>query len=404
MSHLWVRMTRGMRWRRIQKKVKYARIKVSGGEIVRDLLASNHGVMLASNHSAHYDSEAVYCALDKYDIPTFIMTSWQVFANIEFWQIPLIQGIGCFSINREGSDRNAFKESVRILRKEPYPLLIFPEGDIYHQNDHVTQFREGIGAIAMTAARHEERKIVIVPVGVKFHFIDDPRPSLRKVLGNLEQRLLLRVKPKHSLLARIDRICNAAIGLKEIEMLGASRSGDLFDRAEYLMQHILARLELRHGDRRSAEDIPDRVKSMRQIVIEKINDELNRTQDVKQPLVRQLQLEMEDLFTVMQLYSYPRNYLSPGCSIERIAETIDKLEEDISFAKLPTVHGRKLVEVRFGEPIDVPVARSRELMTEISTSAQQRVQQLINEMNGEHVDDSESVTDPAGELQPLMST
>ena len=38
---------------------------------------------------------------------------------------------------------------------------------------------------------------------------------------------------------------------------------------------------------------------------------------------------MEDLFFVIQLYSYPGDYVAEKPSIERIAETLDKFEEDV---------------------------------------------------------------------------
>ena len=50
---------------------------------------------------------------------------------------------------------------------------------------------------------------------------------------------------------------------------------------------------------------------------------------------------MEDLFFATQLFSYPGDYLADDPSIERIAETIDKFEEDILGLALPTVRRQR---------------------------------------------------------------
>ena len=42
-----------------------------------------------------------------------------------------------------------------------------------------------------------------------------------------------------------------------------------------------------------------------------------------------LRADLEDLFLVVQLYSYPGDYVAEKPSIERMAETLDKLEEDV---------------------------------------------------------------------------
>ena len=54
-----------------------------------------------------------------------------------------MQNIGCFSIDREGSDRKAMTEATRILKEGEFALTIFPEGNVYLTNDRVTPFFGG---------------------------------------------------------------------------------------------------------------------------------------------------------------------------------------------------------------------------------------------------------------------
>jgi hypothetical protein len=61
--------------------------------------------------------------------------------------------------------------------------------------------------------------------------------------------------------------------------------------------------------------------------------------------------ELEQLFLAQQLYSYPGQYLRRSPTLDRIAETILKLEEDV--LELEHYPAPRRAEVIFGEPIDV---------------------------------------------------
>ena len=91
---------------------------------------------------------------------------------------------------------------------------------------------------------------------------------------------------------------------------------------------------------------------------------------------------MEDLFFVVQLYSYRGDYLVDEPSVERLAETVDKFEEDILGLEYPNVRGRRRVAVRFGQPIELDGSRRpRGATAELTRIMQTRVQALVNELN-----------------------
>ena len=58
------------------------------------------------------------------------MAAYDVFARNKFasW---FMQRIGAFSVDREGSDRKAMKCAAQILEEGQYPLVIFPEGNVF---------------------------------------------------------------------------------------------------------------------------------------------------------------------------------------------------------------------------------------------------------------------------------
>lgn len=375
-----VRLSRLFRRRRLRKHQRIQSIETPGIERLQQAVQSGKGVLLIANHSAHYDSEALYAATDSINMPLFFMTAWQVFGMATSLQRWALQRVGCFSVDREGNDRQAFKQGVQILQDEPYPLVIFPEGDIYHTTDRVTPFREGAAAIALSAARRSERPIVIQPCGIKFWYLDDPTAQLQQLLTTLEERVLLRPLPEQSLKQRVLRLGEAVLALKELDYVGATQKGKVPERIANLSEQVLSRLEQKYVQNGVAANTPERVKTVRQEIIKQLESEEASTNGRQ----RELGEDMDDLFFVMQLYSHPGDYLSGQPSIERIAETLDKIEEDLFQLDLPSVRGRRRVVIQFGEPIEVPRGdKRREAVAELTGAMHRSVQDILDQLNAQ---------------------
>ena len=372
-------MSRKIRRRQLRTKQQIVGISSTGLEHVQEAVASGHGVLIAPNHSAHYDSAALYVAADEISQPLYFMVAWQVFGMASYFDRWAMQRLGCFSIDRESTDKTAFKQAVTILKESPHPLVIFPEGDIYHTTDRVTPFREGAAAIALSAAKGE-RPISIIPCGIRFKYVDDPTDQLHDLLSQLEERLYLRPHPETNLQVRIHRFAEAALALKELDYLGRTSTGRLRDRINMLIEAVLGQLESRHGLRAGERNAPERVKELRRKVIAQM--ELVSADNGDRQRYNELQQDMEDIFFVMQCFSYPGDYLSEEPSIERLAETADKFEEDVLGVEVPTVRGKRQVQIEFGKPLSVVrSAKGRGQTTELTLQMQQAVQGLLDQMH-----------------------
>ncbi len=377
MSPWWVRACQLQRRRDLKVHQKIIRIDVEGTEHVRKSLDAGAGLLITPNHSFHYDSYVLIETAARFRRPFHFMTAWQVFAMADAFGRWSLQRHGCFSIDRESNDMQAFKQAVAILEKSPYPLVIFPEGDIYHSNDRITPFREGAAAIGLAASRRADRPIHVLPCALKTFYLDDPTPNLLRLVEKLEGRLYWRPAPHLSLVERIYRLADGVLALKELEHLGNSQSGSIPQRTKNLMETILARQESRFGRKGNVSSIPERVKELRQTLIER------QTQCGGDLATRaRLQADMEDLFFVIQLYSYPAEYVREKPTWERLAETLDKLEEDLLQKPYPGVRGRRRAAVVFGEPIVLPRERQKkDAVVQLTRELHQRVQNLINNLN-----------------------
>ena len=389
MSPWWVRLTRNWRRKSLWKKQKLRLTETSGMEKISAALAADKAVMLLPNHSAHYDSAILYLALDQINQPAYFMAAWQVFQMSNSFEQWAMQKLGCFSIDREGVDRTAFKLAIDVLQNKKSPLVIFAEGDIYHTNDKLTPFREGAAAIALSAARKSEREVAVFPVGIKFWYETNPLVPLKEILGTLEERVFIRRQPKLPLVERIYRLAEGLLALKELDYIGHTRQGEVRERITLLCQEVLDGLEKRHGlssqaipatevsPEREELKIPERVKQLRQEIIKQLQEPQSKSEE------RLLEEEMGDLFFVMQLYSYPGNYLRVNPTIERIAETVDKLEEDILSHPLPAVRGERAAHVRIGDPYLIPPGKHKLSAEALTSLWQEQVQALLDQLNSE---------------------
>jgi hypothetical protein len=301
------------------------------------------------------------------------MAAWQVIAKHGMWGRLVLRHHGVFSVDREGTDMKAFREAVDILQRRRNPLAIFPEGEVYHVNDKVTPFREGPVAIAMTAKKKAKRPVVCLPCAIKYQYVDDPTDELVDLMGRLEEQILWRRRDDLSLMERIYRFADGAVGLKELEYLGYTEKGPLPERIRGLSEFILSELEGRYGNGKDGDTIPERVKAVRRAVIER----LDRASEESER--REAVLDQDAIFVVTQLFSYPGDYVSGKPTIERMAETLDKFEEDILKVSTATIRGSRRAVVSFGEPIAVERgADKRAAVHTLTETLEGRVQELLD--------------------------
>ena len=87
--------------------------------------------------------------------------------------------------------------------------------------------------------------------------------------------------------------------------------------------------------------------------------------------------DLEDVFVVVQLFSYPGNYVAEKPTVERFAETLDKFEEDVMHVKTATIRGTRRVTVTFGEPILATAERGKDAAATLTRRLEERVQELL---------------------------
>ena len=86
-----------------------------------------HGarVLLLPNHSTHSDPMIMAEACRKVGVWSIFMAAYDVFlrSRAQGW---VMQRMGAFSVNRDGSDRRSMKDAIATVIDGRYALTVFP--------------------------------------------------------------------------------------------------------------------------------------------------------------------------------------------------------------------------------------------------------------------------------------
>lgn len=173
---------------------------------------------------------------------------------------------------------------------------------------------------------------------------------------------------------RVAKLGEALLGLKEVEYFGASRTGALAERVGSLIDHLLAPLEQQwlKAPRRD-KDTMERIKALRTAIVPDLLDETVSEAD-KTARWRQL----ADLYLVQQLHCYPGSYLNNSEAPERLLETVERFEEDLTDVARP--HSPMRAIVMIGEAIEVSSERPRGITTDpVTLAIRQSLESLMTQ-------------------------
>jgi hypothetical protein len=350
-----------------------------------DLLAGigpNDGVLIAPNHSHEGDAHVLCEVARRLGRPFYFMAAWESFARhggIDGW---LLQRMGVFSVDREGCDRRALRQAIDLLSAGER-LVVFPEGEIHHLNERLKPLLDGVAFIAVNAqkkldAAGSPAQSWVVPAAIRYRFVDDVLPQLEASISALEKRLLWRKPPQGAPLAeRILGFGEALLTLKEKEKLGRSREteGNLSERLNHLIDVILGRHENAFQVKHAPDaTVPLRVKALRRRLLDcwtEATTDVNQRQATRDAL--------DDVQLVLQLYSYPGDYVTEKPTPERMAETIEKFEEDV-YGQARSLAPRR-ARIVFGEPMSAKqscgTARGAAMVAGLTDRLEEKIQALM---------------------------
>lgn len=331
------------------RKYRIAKIQEEGFGRISKLCEDGHSVMLAPNHSDHSDPHVIMELASRHGLRPFFMGAREIFevSPAVAWAL---QGMGVFSVDRDGPDLSAIKTAIGLLAKGGDPLVIFPEGEIYHHHRRLDPLNEGVASILLKAAARlpEGRNAYLVPIGLRFFHDATAEETFVSRLSKLEDRIGWTPKPKMPVDERILRLGTGILALKETEYLGYAGAGTVHERLNHLCDTLLSRVEAHYPLDSKAVTPPERVRALRFRIRRRLLDA------DKPPSAAEREVLLDDMdrvFTALQAHSYIGSYLLAAPTFDHRAETLLKLEEDL--LGFPTYPSERTVHVVAGKPFAV---------------------------------------------------
>ena len=344
--------------RRLRKDYGVQQIQWHHHQRIRDSIDAGHSVLLAPNHCRPADPMVVNELCHQLGLQPQMMASWHVFKTSRL-QAFILRRVGAFSVYREGTDRQALNAAIDILTVGERPLVIFPEGVITRTNDRLLAMMEGLSFMARSAAKkcakeQPDRKIVVHPVAIRYRTHANIESELHEALDDIEARLSWRTRRGENMKERIHRVGKALLWLKEIDYFGEPQSGTVADRLGNLIDQILVPMEQEWiGTEPQNDKTPvARVKQLRTAILpDMIEGDLSEDEQTRR------WDQLADMYLAQQLGHYPPDYVSDDPTPERMLETVEKFEEDLT--DHCRIYRPMTAEVSVGEAIEVPAKRSR---------------------------------------------
>lgn len=354
-------------------------------------LEAGSGVLVASNHSRPCDPMIHGMLAKKVGRVCHAMASWHLFMQGRVQRL-LLQRIGAFSVYREGMDRESLKCAIRILAETQSPLVIFPEGIVTRNNDRLLNLMDGVSFIARSAAKHRAAaatpsKVVVHPVFIRYFFEGDLAATISPVLEKIEARLSWHPQTHLPLRERIGKVGHGMLVMKEIEYFGAPQPGPVGERLPRLLEQVLGPLEREWNTTRGEQDTMSRVKRLRTAILpDMIRGGLAGTETARR------WRQFADLYFAQQLYCYSGEYLDGTPTPERLLETVERYEEDLTDKATP--HPPLHCVISIGEAIEAPTTRARGAENDpLADEVQRKLEILLEESKTRR-----RIPRPAGEI------
>lgn len=371
---LWCRLGKGLMARHLKRTLGVTRWHVAGLDLLRQSLDQKAGILLTPNHCRWADPPLmgmVSCQLRQF---FYYVASYHLFrqSKVAGW---VMNRMGGYSIWREGADRESLKATAGILADADRPVVLFPEGTWFRQNDRVGPLQDGLSLITRQAARQSTRPIVVHPVGIKYWLLSDAKPAMRQRLDKLERRVGWSPQSHLDLLPRIEKVGGALLTLKEVEFLGQAQSGDLDTRIGALNASQIERLELTHLGKSFPGWPLERIRRLRQHLTRQLHEKATDATHAWR-----IKKDLDELLLFENLNAQSVGYIREHPSPERLAETIQRIEETLS-DQVETPLGPMGATVQIGPAIDVRAfGNERKGGEELVQQLRETMQGLIDQL------------------------
>lgn len=349
--------------------------------------------VIVPNHAASEDPAVVFLLSKRLSQPFYYMAACEIFDKGKLGRIRsfVMQRLGVYSVVRGTVDRNAFRTTRRLLCEGKWPLVIFGEGEISHQNDTVMRFERGATQLCFWAIddikkADIDKPLYVVPIGIKYRYTKDMWHTIDTALTELERNIL--PPTARTPIERYQRL--RRIGIAVLKTLAdeyqfkVEPNASLNEQIQGLKEQILSHAEKIMGIH-SNNDVLARVRTLKNIVDAEVYRDVDEMTEyerkIHEELLQKFQQFYPDLNRLVNFIAITDGYVAEEHSPERYLEVIFRLEKEVfGEAKM---RGPRVASIRAGKPknllehYDTYKSQKKETVEQVTVELETTVQNLV---------------------------
>lgn len=349
--------------------------------------------LISPNHAASDDPYTMFLLSKHIAQPFYYMAAREVFDRGRFggMRSAVMQWCGAYSVVRGTADRNAFRTTREVLSEGKWPLVIFGEGEISHQNDTVMRFERGVVQLCFWAIDDMkkgeiDKPLYVFPLGIKYRYTQDMWNVIDTALTNLERSIL--PSESRTSVERYERLRRIGIAilstLADEYQYKVEPTAPLNNLIQGLKEQILSHVEKILGIQ-SDNDVLTRIRALKNIVDAEVYRDIDQMtayeRKIHEEQLQKFQRFYPDLDRLINFIAITDGYVAEEPSPERYLEVIFRLEKEV-FGK-GSMQGPRVASIRAGEPInllenyDTYKTQKKETVERITTELETEVRNLV---------------------------
>ena len=375
----------------IMRVRRVVRVKLEQGDWDHLEPLRNSRLILSANHPTGTDPLIAMDLARRLGQYFNFVAAREIFAGPYGW---LLQRLGAYSVVRGTPDRDSLQMTRRLLAEKDRKVALFPEGETYYHNDITLPFHSGVTQLGFWALADLQRlgkepRLPVVPVAIKYRYLDDPGPEIEWRLSRLEEAVGLPLSPAGGWYPRLLAIGERVISAMEREYhLQVDPAAPLDRRIEQVKEEILRRVVRAVGQTPPEGPLPERMRFLFNALRGHASEWMEGTTEYDRRLharrTDEVRPVFNDLWRLHNCIAMTGHYVRDHPTCERFGDVLSRLEGEVFGSARASARREALV--RIAEPLDLGQwkaeygANRRKTVETATRVLEERVVQLLREL------------------------
>lgn len=353
----------------------------------------NERLVILPNHPTNTEPAILFKLGRKVSQPFHFVACREAFDHIGgFWGW-LIQRLGAYSLVRGALDRQSFAMTKQLLSEPASKLVIFPEGEVYSQNDSLLPFQSGVIQLAFWGLEEARKKdpianVKLLPIAIRYNFVQDMAPEIDASIERLEKAVGLTTSSEDNYL-RVRRVGELVVAKLESQFeVKPAAENTLGERMDVIKR---TQLERAAGIAKVKTKGGPIAEEMRMVInaVHKVTDDVSSAKtDYDRRLWEEarnhIQPALHELDRLANWIAVYDGYVAAAPSVERMVHLLVRMEKEVLGQVV--IKGKQQAKARLAEPIsladhwDAYRSDKRETVAKITRECESRVQNLLVEL------------------------